>query len=547
METRTLPRSEEAEKSVLGGILIENSMYEVAAGIIQPSDFYYPHLRVVYECIGGLLSRSTVADLVTVVESLTRNGKIGDANGPAAVASLTDGVPRSTNVASYADIVKKKALTRRLIFDAGDLLSRAYAEELPASELAHTAIKTFTAIEAGGVPAEVSPVIVTLGNVRPEAIRWLWPGRIAIGKLTMLSGDPGLGKSFITMDLAARASTGRQWPDGSSSIGAIDVLVLAAEDGLADTVRPRLDALGADVSKIHVMTGTKERGAERGPQLADVEAIEAAIIATGARLLVIDPVSSYLGVTDSHRDSEVRGLLTPLLTMAERNGCAVLGVMHLTKDGGKSALYRTSGSVAFVAQARVALMVTSDSENPERRVLAASKCNVAKTPEALGYSMHEGVLRWEDAPLADFDLNAHLAAASTSAGRDKAEHTDADRVLADLLADESIWPLPATEAYKAAKAHGIHDKTLKRAADRAGVRISKLGYQGQWIWSRPRLEIKEDTKADSSLDTETVSPLSPLADHTGKSGHTHKEDSNGPFPRARETRITGGGKAHVEL
>src|SRR5690349_3360327 len=110
MEPRALPHSEEAEKSVLGGILIDNSMYETAAKVVAPSDFYYPHLRVVFECIAGLRAKDTAADLVTVVESLTRNNLIDEANGPAAVASLTDGVPRSTNVAHYAGIVREKAL-----------------------------------------------------------------------------------------------------------------------------------------------------------------------------------------------------------------------------------------------------------------------------------------------------------------------------------------------------------------------------------------------------------------------------------------------------
>lgn len=532
---RTLPHDLGAERAVLGAILIDNSTHAIAASVVQPSDFFRDAHRHVFECMCGLVDRDVPLDLITVGESLERNRLLDDVGGPAYLASLVDGMPRSTNVAYYAKTVKEKALRRRLIFDANKTLNAAYdQQETPSAELARDTIDRLASVEAGGDHNGGRPVLVTLGTVRPEAIRWLWVGRLAFGKLTMLSGDPGLGKSYITMDVAARASTGRPWPDGADGRDPIDVLILAAEDGLGDTVRPRLDALGADVSRVHVMTAIREGRSERGPQLADVDAIEQAIEKTGARLLIIDPVSSYVGESDSHKDSEVRGLLTPLLTMAERHDCAVLGVLHLTKDTGKAAIYRTSGSVAFVAQARVALMVTTDSANPERRVLAGSKCNMAKMPAGLAYTMRDGRLEWDATPLTDFDLNAHLAAASSSSARDKDDHTDAEQLLSELLADESLWPMNARDAIKAGADVGIIERTMQRTARKMNIGIRRLGFGpgSRVVWNRPATI--PDTIPAQPLDTERVSGMSSMQEQAVNARHTHIDDINGPFPRAHE-------------
>lgn len=542
---RPLPHDLEAERSVLGAILIENNTYTIAAEIIQSADFFRRAHKLVFDCIGGVLADGRAVDFVILAESLERNGLLDEVGGPAYLGSLTDGVPRSTNVEAYAKIVKEKARQRKNIALGLQLQASAWNEELPAAEIAQTAINGLAVIGSDHGSGRHA-VLVNMNDVRPEAIHWLWPGRLAFGKLTILSGDPGLGKSFITMDLAARASAGRTWPDRARALDPCNVLLLSAEDGLADTLRPRLDALGADVARVNVITAIKAGTTERGPQLVDVAEIERAIVETQSRLLVIDPVSSYLGSADSHKDSEVRGVLTPLIQMAERHNCAVLGVMHLTKDAGKNAKYRTSGSVAFIAQARIGLMVAEDPENPERRVLGVSKINIEKAPACLAYTLDGGRLEWASEPLTDFDLGAALAA-SGAAGRDKGEQTDAEQIIRELLADHSVWPLDAKDAKTQGEGHGIHERTMQRTARRLGIRITRTGFGpgGRWVWNRP-LAIG-DTIDDNRLDTEPMSSMSSMQNPAGIPAHTHIDDSSTAFPRARETRITEGGKAHVEL
>ena len=181
---------------------------------------------------------------------------------------------------------------------------------LPDDEVRRIATSVSRYVPAPDSSAEgaASAVLIALSAVAPESVQFIWQDRIARGKLNLIVGDPGLGKSFITLDIAARVSQGAEWPDGGRAPTA-DVVLLCAEDGLADTVRPRLDALGADVNRIHALTAVRLRdGNERHFSLVeDLKHLEKAIERTSAAVLVIDPLTAYLGRTDSYKDSEVRG------------------------------------------------------------------------------------------------------------------------------------------------------------------------------------------------------------------------------------------------
>lgn len=328
------------------------------------------------------------------------------------------------------------------------------------------------------------PVLVRLADVQPESITWQWPGRVAVGKLGLVVGDPGLGKSWITLDIAARLSAGRSWPDGAPAVPAADVVLLSAEDGLADTIRPRLDRLGADVTRVHHLAVLRIGEHERAVQLADSSIVEQAIVETGAKLVIIDPVSAYLGSTDSHRDAEVRSLMAPLAAVAERTGAAIIGVMHLAKSTQRPAIYRAVGSIAFAAAARIVLAVAADPDRDDRRILAPIKSNLSAPPAALAYTLSDGVLAWDADPVADVDVTALLN--GPMGERDRDEQSDADQLIAELL-DDDTWPMPAADAMRAAQQHGIVERTFRRAAKRRGIRIEKAGFgaSGKWLWHRP--------------------------------------------------------------
>jgi len=349
------------------------------------------------------------------------------------------------------------------------------------------------------VPAEATPeavpVLPMLNTVVRESIHWLWPGRIAIGKLTLIAGDPGVGKSFITLDIAARVSCECLWPDGAVNIGG-GIVLLSAEDDLADTICPRLDAAGADTSQIAALQAVDEDDKLRPFNLADhLPVLELAIQQVPmCRLVIIDPISAYLGHTDSHRNAEVRALLMPLSELAARYQVAVIAVTHLRKGDGK-AIYRAMGSLAFAAAARAMFGVTADpdDETKKRRLFFPVKNNIGNDTDGLAFQLEVEshsppesmpIVKWETGPVATPADEAMGATAKT---------TDYGAAVSDaaewLQATLSDGAQPAKEVIKQAKADGISKSSLERAKRKIGVRSSKEGYAGVWLW-----ELKQGDK-----------------------------------------------------
>jgi hypothetical protein len=332
-------------------------------------------------------------------------------------------------------------------------------------------------------------VTVSLANVQPEQVRWLWPGWLPGGKLIVLDGDPGVGKSTLTVDLASRYSAGSAWPDGVACERAGNSLILSAEDGLADTIRPRVDAAGGDPSRIHVLTAatyTDEDGEERRRAftLDDVAALRVAIMRHCAGLVLVDVFMAYLPTgTDSHRDQDVRSVLARLAELAEEMSCCIILLRHLNKSAGGNPLYRGGGSIGIVGAARAAYVAAPDPADPDGgRVLACTKNNLAPMPPSLGYRLAtapNGVARVEW-------TGRHAATAATLLARpgDGEDHgtADSDDWLRDLLAS---GPVKALEVYRAADAAGYSKDQARRAKKRLGVSARKDGLEGPWLWSLP--------------------------------------------------------------
>jgi RecA-family ATPase len=234
-----------------------------------------------------------------------------------------------------------------------------------------------------------------LSEVRGEKVYWLWQRRLPLGKIATLDGDPGLGKSNLALDLAARVSMGREMPDGTPGIeGGAGVVLIALEDGLADTIQPRLQRAGANLSRI-VSIGsitTTDLGTgytyERPFLLPDdLTVLEQAIERVQAKLVIIDPLMAIFGSRDTYKDSEVRLTLAPVQMLIEKAGAACVMIRHLTKAGGSNALYRAGGSIAFIATARSGLMVLKDPTDESKRVLAHVKSNLSVQATNLVFSV----------------------------------------------------------------------------------------------------------------------------------------------------------------
>lgn len=242
-----------------------------------------------------------------------------------------------------------------------------------------------------------------MADVEEEDAQHLWYRRLIQGKLAIVAGQQGLGKSMLTLDIAARITTGTSWPDTPNEPNPVgSVVLLTAEDGLGDTIRPRLEAAGADLHKVVAVEGVEQNGRVGVDQLdiaEDVHRLHQLIEDIGdVRLVVIDPITAYLGTDcDIHRDNTVRAVLAPLAELAARHNVSVVCVMHLRKSGSDSALYRVLGSVAFTALARSVWMVGQppDSDDPSARVFACSKMNLCKPAPSLNFSIIEpGRIAW---------------------------------------------------------------------------------------------------------------------------------------------------------
>lgn len=338
-----------------------------------------------------------------------------------------------------------------------------------------------------------------LAEVEIVPIDWLWPKRLARGKLSLLAGQPGLGKSQIAILMAAKVSRGGFWLDGTvCPIG--NVLLISCEDDAADTIAPRLDAAGADRSRIHVLDWIEERGDDGSERCRTFDiAKDADVMRDLCRqigdvaLIVVDPVSAYLGAADSHKTSDVRAALAPLQTIAAEISACIVLISHLNKGAvDASAMSRVAGSGAFVAAARSAWIVGPHPQDEGLRVLVPLKNNIGDDKTGFAYRITGAtVASGIETSLVTFDETLIylkpedvLGAGSGSMSSDRgAAKNEAKEFLTAALAN---GPLHSADLKREAEAAGIAWRTIERAKGDLGVRSQKGARQGGgWVWSLP--------------------------------------------------------------
>lgn len=327
-------------------------------------------------------------------------------------------------------------------------------------------------------------------TVDPERVRWLWPGYIPFGKVTVVDGDPGLGKSTILIDIAARISRGCPLPNGKRH-RPMGTVLLMGEDGAADTIVPRLINAEADLTKIAVRdTYTSSKEQEIPPAFpSDIPRLKEDIIEAQAGLVVIDPVMSYLDPDiNSNNDQQVRRALMPLAQLAEETGAAIVLLRHLNKSTGGSALYRGGGSIGFVGVSRSALILARDPEETGRVVLASTKTNLGPPPPSLHFRLAgcpNGAARieWEG-------HSAYTADTLMQEQGNDDRGTALDEAVAflrDLLAG---GPELSTAVQRSARDAGIAWDTVRRAQRKLRIVPQKAKTQdGKWTWALPAEDV----------------------------------------------------------
>ena len=362
-------------------------------------------------------------------------------------------------------------------------------------------------------------VLTRVSDVEAEPVTWLWRGRIVLGMLNIVVGEPGLGKSTLVYELAAQLSRGTL--DGDLDGTAANVLVVTYEDHVASVVRPRLEAAKADLPRIRTI-GVKQEDESEGllSLPGDLDLVRDAIERTEARLLIVDPIVAGLsGEVNSHRDQDVRGVLAPLAQMAEHYGIAIVCVMHVNKSAAKQFFLRVGGSIGFVGAARSMLLVARDPDDPDgergcRRIVAHGKCNVGPLAPSLLYVIDQ---IWLPSEIETSRLSLVGECDTTTSdllggGDERLAIDEARDFLEQELAD---GPRPSEEISRIAGKNGIADRTLKRARNALGVKVKKLGFgsDGRWF-----LELPDDPslRGPTTVEHDPVAPFGEVSDLQGK-------------------------------
>ncbi|WP_428304816.1 AAA family ATPase [Lacipirellula sp.] len=323
------------------------------------------------------------------------------------------------------------------------------------------------------------PDVVTVSELEAKPIEWLWEGYIPLGALTILEGDPGLGKSQITCDLAARVTHGLPMPHSTAVVEVNNgVLMMNCEDDPRRVMYQRLEAAGADLTRVQILREMTTGADERPIAFPDdIVALREVLALHGIGLAVIDPLVGFVGDdVNVNGDAEVRRLLSQLAKLAEELNVAIVLVRHLNKRAGISAKYRGGGSIGLTGAARSVLTVARDPDDPQGCVMASVKSNLGPPPQSVKFTIEPVDLTsrvaWGD--LCDFSADTLLE------GTAPATDTKLNLAIQILLAELAEGPRPEVEIATQMERRGISPSTVKRARKQLGVKAAKRGFDDGW-------------------------------------------------------------------
>ena len=320
--------------------------------------------------------------------------------------------------------------------------------------------------------------LIHMEDVVSKEVEWLWYPYIPYGKITIIEGDPGEGKTTLVLKLAAALSRGLPLPcDDDKEYEPIHIIYQTAEDGIEDTIKPRLEKAGADCSMIRVIDET-----DKELSMTD-DRLEQAIIETGARLIILDPIQAYIGATvDMHRANEIRPVLKHLGIIAEKHNCAIILIGHMNKTSGSKSTYRGLGSIDIQATARSVLLVARLRDKPNIRIMAHDKSSLAPIGDAIGFEMTEDNGMVCIGPY-DITIDELL---SGNEGRGKKKLDIAENFIKEYFGTNKV--IPSNKIMMEAAKRSIKRNTLLSAKKKLGITSDKEKAEDgtiYWTWVMP--------------------------------------------------------------
>lgn len=315
--------------------------------------------------------------------------------------------------------------------------------------------------------------LIHMSEIESEEVSWLWYPFIPYGKLTIVQGDPGDGKTTFVLNVAAKLSKGEALDEAMKCEEPIHIIYQTAEDGLADTVKPRLEKAGADCTRISVIDES-----DKSLSMAD-ERLEEALQRTNAKLLILDPIQAYLGGgMDMNRANEARDMTKRLGVLAEKYKCAIVLIGHMNKAAGNKAAYRGMGSIDFYAVARSVLLVGRIEGEPELRALVQIKNNLAAFGHSKAFRLSENGFEW----IGDYEITADEVLGGIAPKTNKMEQ--AKELLRELAEAKNM--LPSNEIIELAKQENISKRTLENTKKELGIRAKKINSIWYWVLTEER-------------------------------------------------------------
>jgi hypothetical protein len=398
---------------------------------------------------------------------------------PASVAIIGPG-QRTPLLFSLAGKLRNEGVPQEGILAALRGLNATFAPPHDEKKLLQIA-KGVERYAAGHIPSTAGPDLLCLADVKALPVPWMWKGYLAFGMLAMLSGDPDAGKTFIALAIAADLSNGIL-PASGGTCAPISTLYLSRENAAEYVIKPRFDALGGNANRFHLLRGSVagegESAVRGGITLKDVAVLESAIEQTHAKLIVIDPIQSYLGAdVDSHKSNETRPVMDGLIGLAEKHNACVLVVRHLSKASGGRAIHRGLGSIDLTGAVRMEMIAGNAAGDPNSRALVQIKNNVGPRADSLDYAIvgdeMNARLEWRG--------RSRLTADDLLAPDAEAEGRSDIAEAADFLREQlTSGPKPQKDL---SAESGFSDRTLQRAFKKLDGKRSRDGERGPWLWS----------------------------------------------------------------